>query len=104
MGTRQGKGRPTPIGEIIASLLEKFQKRASEQEEIVSLWGRTIGTKRGAHTKVSALEGGVLTVQVDNSSFLYELSLQREDIVKKLKKHLKKGDLKEIRFQLGKVQ
>ena len=103
MGIRHGQGRPTPVGEIIAPLLEKFRKRAFEQEEIVSLWERTIGAKRGAHTKVSALEGGILTVQVDNSSFLYELSLKREEIVKKIKKHLRKGDLKEIRFQLGKV-
>ncbi|MBI4436720.1 MAG: DUF721 domain-containing protein [Candidatus Omnitrophica bacterium] len=92
------------MSEIILPLLGQFRRRASQQKDLVTLWERTIGAKRGAHTKVSALEGGVLTVWVDNSSFLYELSLKKEEIFKKLKRHLKTEDLKEIRFQLGRIE
>ncbi len=93
-------GGPVPISDIVTILAKQLGKRLSDQERVEALWEKGAGAKRVAHAKVSAFEGGVLTVDVDNSGSLYELTLEKEKIFEKLKKLFQKETLREIRFQL----
>ena len=95
------KRGPVPIAEIIAAVSRGLGEESATQEKIFSLWQRVVGKKRTLHTKVSTFEQGTLTVLVDSSSALYELSLEKETMLKKLRRELGEDKIKDIRFQTG---
>ena len=97
----QKKRGPVPIGEVIASLRSGMGKEAQKREAIGSLWQKIVGKKKRAHAKVHAFANGTLIVWIDNSSSLYEFSLEKESLLQKLQKELGPERIKEIRFQLG---
>ncbi len=103
-GNRRLKKGPVPIREVVLELSERLGKGASKQKAIDSLWEKTIGKKKNRHTRIGALERGVLTIVVDNASALYELSLERGIILQKLQKSLGENYIKDLRFQIGLVQ
>ena len=99
-GPRAKRG-PVPIAEIIAAVSQGFGKEGAKQEKISSLWQRTAGKKKAPHTKVSAFEQGILTVLVDSSSLLYELSLEKDAMLQKLQHEFGEKKIRDVRFQIG---
>lgn len=99
-GPRAKKG-PVLIAEIIAAISRSLGRESAKQEKVFSLWQKVAGKKKGTHTKVSAFEQGVLTILVDSSSVLYELSLEKGGLLQKLQRELGEEKLKDIRFQIG---
>lgn len=64
---------------------------------------KKILTKRESkHIKVNYFRKGVLGINVDSSSWLYQLSLGKEDLLLKLTTRFK--EVKDIRFRLGEVK
>ena len=97
----RAKRGPVPIAEIIAVVSQGLGKEGAKQEKISSLWQRAVGEKRASHTKVSTFEGGTLTVLVDSSSQLYELSLEKDEILQKLRREFGEKKVGDVRFQIG---
>jgi|GEM_PF-2641862 len=95
------KRGPIPISEVIPELTRGLGEDVLKREKIASLWQKVVGKKKGLHAKAATFENGVLTVVIDNSSSLYELSLEKEAILQKLQKELGHREVKEIRFQVG---
>jgi hypothetical protein len=73
------------------------QKHRSEAGEIFRLFQASLSRTERKHAKCVALHSGVLTVNVDSSVWLYQLSLKKEDL-------FKKSGIKNIRFRIGEVK
>lgn len=54
------------------------------------------------HIKFNYFKKGILNIIVDSSSWLYQLSLNKDELLANLHKNLK--NIKDIRFRLGETQ
>ena len=71
------------------------------QEDVRAAWGSVVGEKAAARSAVRALKSGRLIVNMDDSSWLYELTVRKKEIIKKLGEVLKSGRIKDITFRIG---
>ncbi len=72
-----------------------------EMEKAVVLWGEVVGARVARRAKAEAVRGGILFVRVANSTWLQELSLLKEEIIKKLNALLGGDIVKDIVFRVG---
>ena len=91
-------GKPEPIRSILPSILEKFQGTSPSQME--TLWKRFLG-KKAAKTRIESRRGKRLTVSVENASLLHDLSLQKEELIRKFEKALGPDEIQEIHLRIG---
>ena len=70
------------------------EKQSSPANEAFRLFKASLASRERRHVKCSVLKNGVLTVNVDSSVWLYQLSFKKEDLLKKI-------GIKDIRFRIG---
>jgi len=92
------------IKETIASVMCGWQaktKGAAPSDPYRAL-KKALTKKEAGHIKVNYFKKGILCVSVDSSGWLYNLGLQKEALLGKLKKDL--NGLKDIRFYIGEIK
>lgn len=93
-----------PLGDVLKKLVSKIGKEGRQsEEEILRAWRGAAGKKAAGHTRPVALKRSVLAVNVDNSGWLYELTINKKKLLKKLETKFKGKKLKDIRFRIGEV-
>ena len=86
------------IRQTVQGVIKGIETRSfSEAGEVFRLFRKSLTISERRHAQCIALRSGVLTVNVDSSVWLYQLSLKKEDFLKKL-------SLKNIRFRIGEVK
>jgi predicted nucleic acid-binding Zn ribbon protein len=91
------------IKEITKGVLRKISKESErKQGRIRRAWIKAAGKKCERHTQPTSLRKKRLTVSVDSSGWLYDLTLRKREITARLKKELK-NDFKEVRFRIGEI-
>lgn len=91
------------VKKIIAGLDGSGPKRERiSREEIRAFWEKAAGKSSSRKSSPVSLRKGRLIVNVEDSSLLYDLTLRKAQILKKLSKDLK-GDIKEIQFRIGEI-
>lgn len=78
------------------------KKKGLPADSPEALLKKFLTKKELKHIKFHYFKKGVLNLSVDSSSWLYQLSLQKRDLLAKLTQ--KSGAIKDIRFRLGEVQ
>jgi predicted nucleic acid-binding Zn ribbon protein len=82
---------------------EAWQKKTLSPGNGPWAWLKKALTKRElAHIKVNYFRKGVLSLNVDSSSWLYSLHLKKETLLLQLKE--KAPTLREIRFYVGEIR
>ena len=74
------------------------------EEDITKIWERVVGEKASNHTRPVSFNKADLVVNVDGSAWLYELTLEKQKILKKLEEYLKGKKIKDIRFRIGEIK
>jgi len=100
-GPEKGKSFKAIIKTVIKALGPGG--RISE-EEMAGAWEEAVGAQAATHTRPVALRRGELIVNVDGSSWLYELTLRKREVLEKLASRLKGRKLKNIRFRIGELK
>lgn len=77
--------------------IEKKQTSQLKEKDALRLFKENLTSRERRHAKCTTLRKGVLTVNVDSSVWLYQLSLKKEEFLKKM-------GLKDIRFRIGEVK
>ena len=93
-------GKPEPIHAILPTVLGKLQGTPPDRVEV--LWKRLLGRK-AAKTRIESHRGKKLVVSVENASLLYELSLQKEELIRRFEEGLGSNEVKDIRLRIGDV-
>ena len=90
------------IKDIVTDVIEglKDKKRAQDEPEV--LLKRVLPKKELGHVKFRYLRKGVLGITVDSSTWIYQLNLQKSELLAKLGK--KSKGIKDIRFYIGETQ
>lgn len=89
------------LKDVIKSLSGKG--RVSE-EEIGKAWEDAAGGKAARHTKPVSIRKSVLTINVDNSGWLYTLAIKKKDLLGKLEGKIRGKDLKGLKFRIGEIK
>lgn len=85
------------VMEVLAGKKPAFSQGAPQE------WLKKVLTKRQMeHIKLNNFKKGVLYIHTDSSSWLYSLSLQKQELLERLSKL--SGSVKDIRFQLGGIK
>jgi predicted nucleic acid-binding Zn ribbon protein len=74
------------------------------EEDVRGAWDAAVGEKAAAHSRPRALKGPRLIVSVDGSSWLYELTVRKKEILKKLEESLGNKRIKEITLRIGELK
>ncbi len=94
--------KPEHIKEVLDVLMETAQGKEEQGLVVEKMWEETAGQKIIRHARPVALKKGVLYIDVDSSAWLFQLSMQKQALLKELKKRL--GDeVKEIKFKVGPI-
>jgi hypothetical protein len=91
------------IKETIADFMQELQKKAAKEGEGPEELLRKVLTKKElSHIKFNYFKGGVISLNVDSSAWLYSLSLEKEELVTKLKQY--SAAVKDIRLRVGRIK
>ena len=77
-------------------------KGPQNYERIHELWREIMEDKTGQHTRVAGVRKDQVLVMVDSSAWLYQMNLEKESILNKLKKEF--PEIQSILFKIGKVK
>jgi len=101
---RRTTKKPEDIKKILYKVIEKIEKQGPGKKEIIlEAWGRAVGEKAAYHSRPVGIKKGVLTIEVDSSTWLYTLNLQKAGIMKDIKRSLEKYKIRDIRFRMGDI-
>ena len=89
--------------EKLKTVLEKTLKESGAQERVrqgraITLWPKAAGKEISKVTEVTYLKNGVIFVKAESSAWRNELIFQKEEIINKINRLLKKKIIKDIRF------
>jgi predicted nucleic acid-binding Zn ribbon protein len=98
------KDKPFSLGEILRKVVSALGEKKISEEILEEAWTRAAGDDAGRHTKCTGLKREVLTVNVDSSSWLYELTTKKREILTKMGESLEGKKIKEIRLRIGDIK
>jgi len=90
------------IKDIIPDVIKGLEAKRRAQDEPEVWLKRVLPKKEQGHVKFRYLRKGVLGITVDSSTRIYQLNLQKPELLAKLGK--KSRAIKDIRFYIGETQ
>lgn len=92
--------------ESLASILPSLMRTLGLEERAagwraVSEWPALAGEFIARRSRATGFRDGVLTVEVDGSAWMHQLSFQRRELVKRANEHLGAEVVREVRFVLS---
>lgn len=94
-----------PLGGVVKDIISNIGRRGVvTEEEMLAAWETAAGRRAAKHARPASLKKSKLVVNVDGSSWLYELTLKKKEILKKLEGHLGNKRVSDIRFRIGEVK
>ena len=92
----------TPIGDIVKAVFARLEsEKTFSKEDIEEQWKTLMGPAGSRHSRPASLRKGVLTVFVDSSGWMQEMSLRKRKILKQLKRQFGKDKISGIQFRIG---
>jgi predicted nucleic acid-binding Zn ribbon protein len=91
------------VGKILDGLLRKWEKGTVKKGDAVrAAWVAATREEARKHARPISLKRGILMVLVENSPWLYELTIEKKDMLKKFNEHYTgRKKAKDIRFRVG---
>ena len=93
-----------PIGDVLKDVVEKLSRaRKKDTAKIFSRWNLLVGKELSRHSRPVSLRRGTLKVIVADSSWLYQVNLEKEKLLKSLQKKIGAEKVQKIQFMIGKI-
>jgi len=94
---------PEPLGAILPSLVAKWKRRCKNRDnEIQSVWKQQMPQDIQQHAHPMQFQHGVLTVEVDSSVWMQELSgFRQQEIMDEMNQALTVSKIRDIRFRIS---
>lgn len=104
MAERGRYGKTVTTGDILPEILKKIEKKAGGKLAVLSAtWGELVGEDVSRHTEPCYLRGRRLSVEVDDSIWMSELSrFHKRTMIEAINKGLEEDILDNIVFRLKK--
>ena len=93
------------IGDLLKDVMKKLASPSKPSiETMLAIWVEAAGAAGAKHSRPVAIRKSELIVNVDGSSWLYELTLKKKDILKNMEGKLGKKPLNNIRYRIGDIK
>ena len=97
---RRRKGHPEPVGQALERLTRSLGiGKMLDEYGVLEAWGTVVGERIAAVSTALRIENGVLFVGVATAPWRAELSMQRQDIIRRINAAVGKEVVREIRFR-----
>ena len=93
------------IEEIVKGVIKDLSgKGRLSEEEISGAWRAAAGVRGAKHTRPVSIKRAVLTVNVDSSGWLYELTVKKRELLGRLEGKIRGKQLRGLRFRIGEIE
>ena len=93
----------TPVGDIVKAVFERLERgKTLTKEDVEERW-RKIAGNAALHTRPVSLRKSTLTVFVDSSAWMQEMTLRKRTVLKQLKREFGKDKISGIHFRIGEI-
>lgn len=100
---RSGKAGGSSVGDIVKEVFARIERgKTLTKEDVEERW-REIAGNAASHTRPAALRKTILTVFVDSSAWLQEMSIRKRIVLKQLKRAFGKDKISGIQFRIGEI-
>ena len=91
---------------IVDDLLRRWEDGSVKKgNAVLDAWGEATKEEAKGHARPVSLKNGVLMVIVENSSWLYELTLEKKEIMKRFnEKYTGRKKARDIRYRIGTME
>jgi len=87
------------LGQIAQQLMDRqISPRQAVFSDVAETWSRMLPAELSRHCEIVDISGGLLKVQVDSPSYMYELRLCSSELLEELQQHCRKARLTRIKF------
>ena len=95
---------PQPIGDVLGELATR-RGYAGVQKTCVceAAWREAVGEQAARYSRTGAVRRGKLEITVANSTWLQELSFQKQRLLNALAKLLPDENIEDLRFRVGPI-
>ena len=94
-----------PLEGVVRNVISKMAGGdRPTREGITKAWADAVGKNAARHTRPVSLKRSTLTVNVNGSGWLYELTLKKKEILAKLGKTGAGERIQGIRFRIGEIK
>lgn len=97
--------KPAALEGLIKKAMKSLRaQNRLTQEDMAEIWQGAAGKAAAIHTRPVSFRKAVLMMHVDDSGWLYELTIKKKELLKKLDGKFKGKKLKDIRFRIGEIK
>ena len=96
--------KQAPLKDVLSKIIRDIKKKEKEELDFEKAWDETVGAKAARHTKPACIKNKRLIVNVSNSTWLYKLTLEKNELINTLNEKAKQKKIKEIQFRIGDVK
>jgi hypothetical protein len=90
------------IKDIIQNVIGKMSHhKVDTNQKIKDVWQTILSEREHKHTAITGFDGGVLSIMVDSSAWLYQMNTKKMTVLNKLQKEI--PEVKRVQFKIGKV-
>jgi len=93
---------PVKIGDCLQQLMQKIVEPKTEQyQSVCALWDKIVPVNLRPHCKIIEIDAGVVKVQADSPSHLFELRLNSQQLLQQMQKEIPRLRIKSLKFVVG---
>jgi predicted nucleic acid-binding Zn ribbon protein len=96
---------PRHLDDILSGMMSRWENQTAKKVNAVrDAWAKAVDEGALAHTQPVSCKKGELMVIVDNSVWLYKLTMEKKEIIRKFNENYPgRQKLSEIRYRVGKT-
>lgn len=99
------RSEPAPLAEAIAKVMEPQRTGITQRYEAASrigeVWEQLLPEEMARRCRIVNLAAGLLTVQVDSPSYMYELRISSHQLVEHLQRECPEAKLRAMKIVLA---
>ena len=99
------RSEPAPLAEAIAKVMEPRRTGITQRYEAASrlseAWAQLLPEEMARRCRITDLAAGLLTVQVDSPSYMYELRISSHQLVEHLQRECPEAKLRAMKIVLA---
>jgi len=102
---KRRRSEPEPLNKLVPAVLRGIRGPASGPlAQVRGVWPGLVGEATASRTRVAAVEGGRVRVEVASAAVKHDLStFRRDEVLAGLRKRLPDLRIREVRYRLGTV-
>ena len=93
---------PAKLGDCIQQfMIDTVEPKTEQYQTICQIWEKIVPENLRHHCRIIETENGIVKVQADSSSFLFELRLNSQQMLRQIQNEDKSLRIKNLKFVVG---